>query len=127
MCHEHVGKRMFPMNRSHNGLLIDSHHHAIGHGVCRAHPEGLACKTAFPEEVALVQNRYRGFLPALCHNAELYLAFLNIKNRIGRVALNKDRLIFGKSCYCPAVLDGRKEGLGIESCASLNRLHWRSG
>jgi hypothetical protein len=118
---------MFPMNRSHHGLLIDSHHHAIGHGVCRAHAEGLACKTAFSEKIALVQNRNRGFLAGLGQDVKSDLAFLNVKDGIGRVALNKDDLTCGKSCYCPAVLDGRKEGLGIESRAFLNRLIWSYG
>ena len=65
ICHEHIGKRMFPVKHFHHGLLIDSHHGAIGHCSCGAHAEGLPCKATFSEEIALVQNAYCGFLPAL--------------------------------------------------------------
>jgi hypothetical protein len=54
---------MFPMNRCHHGLLIDSHYGTIDHGSCRANPKGLTCKAAFSKKIALVQNRYCGFLP----------------------------------------------------------------
>src|SRR5439155_3764509 len=81
----------------------------------------VPCKATFSEEIALVQNAYCGFLPALRHNGEFYLSFLYIKNSIGRVALNKDRLLFGKRCDLPTAVDGRKEGLGIEFAEFLGR------
>ena len=46
-------------------------------------------------------------LPALRHNGEFYLSFLYVKNSIGRVALNKDRLLFGKSCDLPTAVGRR--------------------
>src|SRR5690242_7670005 len=85
------------------------------------HRERLPCKATFSEEIALVQNAYCGFLPALRHNGEFYLSFLYVKNSIGRVALNKDRLLFGKRCDLPTAVDGRKECLGIEFAAFLGR------
>jgi hypothetical protein len=33
--------------------------------VCCAQAETLPCKATFSEEIALVRNAYRGFLPAL--------------------------------------------------------------
>jgi len=45
----------------------------------------------------------------------------NIKNSIGRVALNKDGLLFAKGCDFPTAVDCRKEGLGIEFAAFLSR------
>jgi len=90
----------------HHRFLVDSHHGAIGHGGCRAQAERLPCKAAFSEEVALVQNAYRGFLPDLRHNGEFYLSFLNIKSTIGRVALCKDCLLLGKACDCPSTVNG---------------------
>ena len=88
---------MFPVKHFHHGLLFDSHHGAIGHCGCGAQAERLPCKATFSEEIALVQNAYCGFLPGLRHDGESYLSFLYIKNSIGRVALSKDRLLFGKS------------------------------
>jgi hypothetical protein len=37
-----------------------------------------------------------------------------IKNSIGRVALSKDRLLFGKGFDLPTTVDGRKECLGVK-------------
>src|ERR1700737_5641781 len=83
------------------------------HRSCGAQAERLPCKATFSEEIALVQNAYRGFLPVLRHNGESYLSFLYIKNSIGRIALNEDRLLLGKSCDLPAAVDGRKECLDL--------------
>src|ERR1035437_7581361 len=69
------------------------------------------------------ENAYCGFLPDLRHNGEFYLSFLDIKNTIGRVALSKDRLLFGKSCDLSTAVDGRKECLGIELDEFLGRYH----
>jgi hypothetical protein len=46
---------------------------------------------------------------------------LYIKDSIGRVALNKDRLLFGKSYDLPTAVHGRKECLGIEFAEFLGR------
>jgi hypothetical protein len=81
----------------YHGLLFDSHHGAIGHGGCGGEAEALPGEATFPEESALVQNAYRGFLPDLRHDCEFYFSFLYIKNSIRRVALSKDRLLFGKA------------------------------
>jgi hypothetical protein len=105
---------VFPVKHFHHGLLVDFHHGAIGHCGCGAQAQGLTCKATFSEEIALVQNAYGGFLPDLRHNGEFYLSFLYIKNSIGRVALSKDRLLFGKSLDLSTAVDGRKEYLGIE-------------
>src|ERR1700730_12080770 len=123
ICHEHVRKLMFPVKHFHHGLLIDSHHRAIGQCGCGAHAKWLPCKATFSEESALVQNAYCGFLPDLRDNCEYYLSFLYVKNSIGRVALSKDRLPFSKCFDLSAVVDGRKECLGIELAKFLGRYH----
>src|ERR1700687_3531937 len=97
-------------------------HGAIGHCGCGAQAEWLPCKAAFSEEIALVQNANCGFLPDLRHNGEFYLSFLYVKNSIGRIALGKDRLLFGKSFDLSTAVDGGKECLGIEF-AFLGRYH----
>jgi hypothetical protein len=85
----------------------------------------LACKATFAEEIALVQNPDGGFLPNLRHNGKFYLSLLNIKNRIGRVTLSKYRRLFEKGHDLSAVVDGRKEGLGIEFDKFLGRFYER--
>src|ERR1700730_4671625 len=123
ICHEQVGKRVFPVKHFHHGLLIDSHHRATGHRSCGAQAERLPGKASFSEEIALLQNADGGFLSDQRHNGESYLSFLYIKNSIGQVALNKDRLLLGKSFDLPTTVDSRKECLGIEFAASLGRYH----
>jgi hypothetical protein len=81
MCHEHVGKSVFPVKHFHHGLLVDSHHGAIGHCGCGTQTDRLPRKATFPEEIALVRNAYGGFLPDLRHNGEFYLPFLLYKKR----------------------------------------------
>jgi hypothetical protein len=98
----------------HHGLLVDFHHGAIRHCGRRAKAERLPCRATFSEKIAPVQNAYCGFLPDLRHNGEFYLSFLYIKNSIGRVALSKDRLPFGKGLDLSTAVDGRKECLSIE-------------
>ena len=82
------------MDHFHHGFLIDPHQRAVGYSGRGAHAKGLCCEATFSEEIALLQNAYCGFLPALCKNGELYLPSLYVKNRIGRVALRKDCLLF---------------------------------
>src|SRR5882724_6869674 len=102
------------MKHVHHRVLIDSHHRTVSQCVCAAQAKSLPSKATFSKEIALVQNAYGGFLPSLRYNGEFYLSFLYIKNSVGRVALNKDWLLFGKSCDRPTAVDGRKEGVGIE-------------
>jgi hypothetical protein len=96
--HEHLGERTFPVNHFHHGLLIDAHHGGIGHCGRGAHAEGLSHEATLPEEITLIQKADCGLLPGLRHGGEFYLSFLYIKNRIGRIALSKDRLLSVKSC-----------------------------
>jgi hypothetical protein len=61
----------------------------------------LPGKTAFAEEITLVQNADGGFLPGLRYNAEFDFSFRYVKDSIGRVALSKNRLLFGKASIFP--------------------------
>ena len=88
---------MFPVKRFHHGLLIDSHHPAIGHRSCGAQAQRLPGKTTFSEEIALVEDADCGFLPGLRHNREFYLSFIYVKDSVRGIALNEDRLPLEKS------------------------------
>jgi hypothetical protein len=48
---------------------------------------------------------------------------LYVKNGIGQVTLNKDRLLLTKSCDFSPAIDGRKKCLGIEFAEFLSRHH----
>jgi hypothetical protein len=107
---------------------VRRHHRAIGHCGCgaaflsiRTHAAGLSREATLPEEITVTQNAYCGFLSALCYDGEFHFSSLYVKNRIGRIALNKDCLLFGDVGYCPAPVDGRKEGLEVELATLLGR------
>ena len=110
------------MEDFHHVFLGDLHHRAIDHCGCGEQAKGLPYKAALAEEIALVQNAYRGFLAGLRHNGESYLSFLYIKNSVGGVALNEDRLLLRKSSDLSTAVDGRKECIRIEFAEFL-RLH----
>jgi hypothetical protein len=55
-----------------------------------------------------------------CAEEPFHLSFLYIKNSVGRVALSKDRLLFGKGFNLSAAADGRKECLGIKLVDECN-------
>ena len=78
-------------------------------------------KATFPEG-ALVQYADGGFLPDFRDDGEFYLPFLDIKDSIGRVALSKDRPLFGKIFDLSAAVDDGKEGLGIWGSNRLSLL-----
>ena len=51
--HEQVGQFVFPMERLHHGLLIDSQNSAIRHCGRRPHAKRLTGQRTFTEELAL--------------------------------------------------------------------------
>jgi hypothetical protein len=69
----------------------------------------LPREATFSKEVSLVQDPDCCFLPALGQNGQFYFSFLYVKDSIGRVALRKDRLFFGKSYDLSPAVDCRKE------------------
>jgi hypothetical protein len=46
-----------------------------------------------------------------------------LTNSIGRIALNEDRLLFGKGCDLSTAVHGRKESLRIKPDEFLGRYH----
>ena len=113
-----------PLRACRGGYNHQLRSSTIGHCGCGAQAEKLPCKATFSEEIALVQNADCGFLPDFRHNGEFYLSLLYIKNSVGRIALSKDRLLFGKCFDLPtAAVDGRKERLGIEFAEFIGRYH----
>ena len=59
--------------------------------------------------------------PLFDTTVSLTFPFCILKNSIGRITLNEDRLFFGKRCDLPPTVDGRKECLGIEFATFLGR------
>ena len=60
----------------------------------------LSGQTSFSEEFVRTQNCNDGFLASLRNNRNLYLAFLDIENRIGGIFLGEDDLRFRVRMKC---------------------------
>jgi hypothetical protein len=76
--HEHV-KTLFAVDYIHHGFLSRSALPCNRSLQLRSTSGERPCEATFSEEIAPIQNAYRGFLPALRHNREFYFSFLNIK------------------------------------------------
>jgi len=74
----------------------------------------LAGQTSFAEEVAGTQDGDDRFFAVSRNDGELNLALLDIKQSIGGIALDKNRLILAAGGQGSALADLGQEALGIE-------------
>jgi len=74
----------------------------------------LAREASLSEEISGSQNGDDGFFALLGNDGELDSAFLNIKERIGGVALGENRLILTVGGDSSPFADLGQKGLGIE-------------
>src|SRR5580658_3742624 len=81
----------------------------------------LSRQPAFSEKISLTQYAQRCFLANLRHDGEPNLAILDIKYRVGRVPLRKDRFLLGKRHNFPALADRGKKFLRVELAIDLGR------
>jgi hypothetical protein len=95
---------------------------AIGHCGCGAQAKRLPRKATLPEEIALVQNTYRGFLPDPPIQ-QLVLLFLSEYKKRHRTSHPEQRssVFFESFDLSTTAVDGRKEFLGIELDEFLGR------
>jgi hypothetical protein len=80
---------------------------------------------AFTKELAGLQNRDYRFLAVIGYYGELDLAFLNVENRVGDVALRKHVLILAKFQYRLARADHGVKDLSVKravDCRTLENL-----
>jgi hypothetical protein len=75
----------------------------------RSHPHELARKSAFPEELSLVQYAEGCFLANLRYYGELYLAYLNVEYCVCLVPLREDYVILLKRHDLSSLGNGGKE------------------
>src|SRR6202521_2560378 len=113
---------MFAVQRTHHRFLVDPQDFTIRHRSRGSHALGLACQRALAKEVSLTQYPDSRFPAGLGNDGELHFAFLDIEDRVRRIPLREDSLLFGKSQVLPALANGCEEGVGIELAAFLIRL-----
>jgi len=115
--HEPLGKLWLVMEHADDRRFVEPHDGAFCH--CRGcrQAQWLARQTALANEIPLPMDCDNGFLPLFGDNADLDLALLNVKDRIGGVALGKNDLAFLIDRYRLAVPHFGEKGFRIK-CAS---------
>src|SRR6185312_11591699 len=113
--YEQIRKRVSPVQRSDDRLLVEFQKSAIGDRGCRTHAQRLACQATFTEKIAGIQDGDRGFLAAVRYDAQFHLACLNVKNRTGLIPLSEDCLFQGNLCVTSCARNRSRGGAGISS------------
>jgi Beta-lactamase len=121
MGNEHLGERWFLMEHADNGRFFQSDDDGFRHCRDRRYPQSLSGQTSFTEEVVRSKNCDDGFLALLRNDGDLHLAFLDIEDRIRRVSLCKDDLVFAVRINAPAIANLGEKRLRIESRPVFDR------
>src|SRR5450432_698532 len=105
---------MFPMQRGHHRFLVHPQKLTFGHCSRRSHAANLAGQRAFAEETPLANDADGRLFTGFGNDGESHFPFLNIEDRICRVALGENGF-FPRNCHQGAALtDGGEESFGIE-------------
>jgi hypothetical protein len=76
-------------NPTHLGRF-HSHRYTLSHRGCGCQPPWLPDQASFSKEFVRTQERDNGLLPLLGHYGDFDLAFLDVENCIGGLALGKE-------------------------------------
>ena len=87
MGNEHFGERWFLMDHADDSRLFYSGNDGVHYGRNRRYTQRLPGKTSLAEEFVCSKNCDDRFLPLLRDDGDLYLAFLDVENRIPSVTL----------------------------------------
>jgi hypothetical protein len=123
---ELFGKGGFFVKRKNHEPLLDAHDLAVDHRGRGRISLQLAGQTPFAKEFVPPQNGDHGFLTVLGANGDLHLALLYVEHGVGRIALDKDRMVFRKCEDRPAAARSRQKTGQIECCRSLRHDIWTS-
>src|SRR6476619_3671588 len=106
------------MQDPYDGSFLQPHNHAVGQRRDRQKAPRLPRHASLAEEIPAFGKRDHGFFSMLGNNSELDLAALNVKHRIGKIALREIRLIFPIFAYCLTHARFGEKSLGVERQAS---------
>src|ERR1039457_4858067 len=117
---ELLGELWLTMEQFQHERLFDANDCAGLKCVRRGSAKRLSCQGGFTEKASCRKVGDYGFLAVHRYDGELYLAILDVENRIGRVALRKDGFtgqVFSLRSSCREFV---QESLKVE-CGSLPR------
>ena len=81
------------MDHADDRRFLQPHDDGFRHRRGRRHAQRLPGEASFAEEFVRSENCDDGFLALLGNDGDLHLAFLDVEDRIRRVALRKDGLV----------------------------------
>ena len=123
MRNEHFGECRFLVNHPDNSRLFQPRDDGVRHDRDRRDTLHLPSEASFAEELIRSKNGDDRFLALLGNDGELRLAFLNVEDRIARVALGKDDLALAVLADASAVPDTGEKRFCIECGSALGRHH----
>src|SRR5690349_23271072 len=91
MGNKHFGEGRLVMEHADEGFLFNPHDLAFADGCCRCDAPRLSGQTCLADEFVFSKNCDDGFLALLGDDRDLDLASLDVKNRIGGIALAEER------------------------------------
>src|SRR5208283_4373872 len=121
MRYEQLGERWFLTDHAENGRFFQPHDDGFHDRRGGCYPVPLSGQTSFSEEFVRTKNCNDGFLASLRNNRNLYLAFLDIENRIGGISLGEDDLRFRVRMNAPALADLGEKRFRIEGKSTFDR------
>src|SRR5580692_2581412 len=98
------------MKSGHHRGFLQPHNRGVRQSGSRGHTLQLGRQAAFTEEVACAEYCDDGLFAGLRHDGNLDLAFLDMKDRVGRIALRENdfTLLEIREGASPAVLGEKR-------------------
>src|SRR6266566_1414052 len=114
MRHEPLGKFWLVVEKANHGCFLQPHDCGFLHCCGCRHAPGLPGQASLAAEIAGSKDCNDRLFPLLGKYGELHFALLDVENRICRLVLRKDNLIYFIGGYRPATVCIGEEGLGVE-------------
>jgi hypothetical protein len=121
MGNEHLGKRRLAMDHIDDGCPFQPHDDGVRHGRDRRDALRLPGQTSLAEEFIRSEKRDDRFLALLGNDGDLRLAFLDIEDRVGGIALREDDLVLAEPINAAALADLGEKGFRIECWPAFRR------
>jgi hypothetical protein len=112
--HEQRRKRRLGVEHPEHRGLLNAHQRAVGERRGRGHAQRLPGQAALPKKSLGREDGDHRFLALRRDDGELHLPLLDIKHRVGRLALRKDRALLLAGRDRSASADFGKKRLRIE-------------
>ena len=114
MGDEHLGKCRLAMDDVDDGRFFQPHDDAVRHRPDRRDALRLTGQASLAEEFIRSENGDDRFLALLGNDGDLRLAFLDVEDRVGGIALRENDLVLAEPINAAALADLGEKGLWVE-------------